>query len=30
MNEEEAVAAAIAQFGSPDEVLRRFELESPY
>jgi hypothetical protein len=29
MNEEEAVAAAIAQFGSPDEVLQRFELESP-
>jgi hypothetical protein len=29
MNEEEAFAAAIAQFGSSDEVLRRFELESP-
>jgi hypothetical protein len=29
MNEEEAAVAAIAQFGSPDEVLQRFELESP-
>lgn len=29
LNEEDAVVAAIAQFGSPDEVLRRFELESP-
>jgi hypothetical protein len=29
VNEEEAAAAAIAQFGTPDEVLQRFELESP-
>jgi hypothetical protein len=29
MNEEEAAVAAIAQFGSPDEVLQRFEMESP-
>jgi hypothetical protein len=29
VNEEEAVAAAIAQFGSAGEVLRRFELEFP-
>ena len=29
MSEEEAAVAAIAQFGSPDEVLQRLELESP-
>jgi hypothetical protein len=29
MSEDDAVAVAIDQFGSPDEVLQRFELESP-
>jgi hypothetical protein len=29
LNEEEAGVAALVQFGSPDEVLQRFELESP-